>query len=248
MRETIALLTVAAGLGACTGLNPAYGEAVEAGSSERGTTDDRRDDTAGETTAETSGAATSGDATSTTDDVATVGGTSSGPGETGAVGPATALLWVSALTMGDWDAHDGNECALAQDDVATICAEPPIELVARSMTPLQALPSVHPFLEEAEFVSARTGEVVLKSFDELLEGRVEPNFVAALVPNDDQLELYAWRGAQDQSVQQHCTDWTSSMGIATAWFFEKDAPEVSLSATAPCMSELRILCTCPARP
>ena len=172
---------------------------------------------------------------------------SSGVLETGSARPMFALLWTTDLTMGSFAMTKADECAAALEGSEDLCAEPPFEIVGRAKAPLISLPQIHPFLEEAEFVSARTGEFVLANFAELLEGRVEPEFLDALLPDGDQLSMYAWRGPVDR-VEDSCADWTVSTGSAPAWYFELGSEAASLDVSAPCMSQLRVLCTCPANP
>lgn len=255
MRGRFALLAAAVGLGACARVNPAFGDEAEGASAGQGATSESAIDS---TDGTTGGTGTSQPMSgSTADEVASTGTyvpgsssggepSSSGGAETESVEPPSALLWVSALTMGTFAATEADECADALENNEELCAEPPFEIVGRAMAPLVSLPEAHPFLEEAEFVSARTGEFVLADFSELLEGRVEPEFLGAMLLEDNATSMFAWRGPVDR-LENSCTDWTSPENNAPAWYFEQGLEEVSLNASAPCMSELRVLCACPAR-
>lgn len=253
MRGRIALLAATVGLGACARLNPAFGdEAVGASNGQSATSESALETTDGTVNdAGTSGSpsgSTDADSTGTgAAPLSTTGDSSSGDtDESGSVEPTSALLWISDLTMGDWALSDGSECALALENSQDLCAEPPFEIVGRSKAPLVSLPEFHPFLQEAEFVSARTGEFVLASFADLLDGWVEPVFVSALLPEGDQMDVFAWRGPVDD-LENSCVDWTVPSGNVPGWFFEQGSETVSFNVSAPCMSELRLLCTCPAR-
>lgn len=251
MRDSFALLCAATLLGACARLNPAFGDGQESASSGQGaTTESALDTTRGTTDAETSGGdgGTTGDASSSGfADSGSVGDSDSSGDDTGWTESPIALMWVTPVTMGDWDNERENPCVLAVDDVQDICAEPPVEIVGRTIAPLEALPAFHPFLEEARFYSARTDALVVKSYAELLEGRVEANFVDELVSGDDQPDIYAWRGPQGQLPEANCSDWVNPEVTGSGWLFLRQSAEVSFDVSAPCVSELHLLCTCPVR-
>ncbi len=159
-------------------------------------------------------------------------------------GPELAgLLWVTAPVMGDWDNADGDRCGAALGPTGAICVNTPIVIAGREQTPIAELPGRFEFLD-GPFYAATTGQLVLESLDDLVDGIVEAEFVEALSTTDLAAELYVWRGPLVLPGDANCEDWSTPKGNGTLFLFQAGSSAVATASRAPCVSSVRLLCSC----
>ncbi len=165
--------------------------------------------------------------------------------DTGSSMATGSWLWISNPVTGDWFARDSDPCGSVPTQAAAVCANAPIPLVGRSTRPLETLPEQWAFLLDGPFHAAASGELVLVAFEDLLDGEVENTFVEGLTSPDPQAELYVWRGPIDEVASPECSDWSSPAPLGSIAFFEAGSASVGLG-TAPCASQMALLCACAA--
>lgn len=256
MDGRIAWLGILAGLSGCARPNPAYGD-VQTSATSSGSASDGRGGTVGMTRASTTQetAATSDSSAGPGSWTLSTNTSSMGPGSgpesdgltsetaTDTAGGLSSLLWISAPVMGDWDSVDDDPCGAALPQTGALCLNSSLVIAGRAETSIIELPELFDFLG-GPFYAATTGELILESLDQLASGAVETRFVEALTAPEPAAELYVWRGPLDGDGALHCQEWSNSQGTGSVFLFEAVSGAVSIAGSAPCMSQVRLLCAC----
>lgn len=257
MGGRMAWLGVLVGLSGCARPNPAYRDAQDSsGSTSRGdgaTVGGTRASTTQETAATSDASGGRGSSTHSTN--ASTMGPSVGSGSDGVTSETAtdtasglaSLLWISAPVMGDWDNGGDDPCGVALPQTGATCVNGSFAIAGRAKTSIVELPGRFDFLG-GPFYAATTGELILGSLDQLASGAVESRFVEALTAPEPAAELYVWRGPLDEDGALNCADWSTSQGTGTVLLVEAVSGAVSVAGTAPCMSQVRLLCACATTP